>query len=231
MTGPGANGVVVVLQPTSLAGGAAAGATPTDQATADGLRAASGPFGKVPESALQLSRDDGCSNSQKMTTTADGAFAFGCISSPGFYLLSLARKGFGTQRYIVNAATLADADPLEVALIPGDGTLFGAVTGPDGPVGAATVSITDGTVSLSTSTVSPGGQGTAGSWTVDGLSTPGNYLVTVSAPGLGTSSQLVELPAKGRKAANLTLQRGVAAISGTVSGTDELGVPSTRPAP
>ena len=97
-----------------------------------------------------------------MTTTADGAFAFGCISSPGFYLLSLARKGFGTQRYIVNAATLADADPLEVALIPGDGTLFGAVTGPDGPVGAATVSITDGTVSLSTSTVSPGGQGTAG---------------------------------------------------------------------
>lgn len=224
VTGPGANGVIVVLQPTSLAGGAAVGATPTDQATANGLRAASGPFGKVPEAALQLSRDDGCSNSQKMTTTSDGAFAFGCIFSPGFYLLSLARKGFGTQRYIVNAATLADADPLEVSLIPGDGTLFGAVTGPDGPVGAATVAITDGTVALSTSTVSAGGQGTAGSWTVDGLSTPDTYLVTVSAPGLGTSSQLIELPAKGRKAANLTLHRGVAAISGTVSGTDELGV-------
>ncbi len=223
VTGPGADGVIVKLQPTSLAGGAEVGATPTDTTTADGLRAVAGAFGKVPESALQLGRNDGCDPSQTMKTSSDGAFAFGCISAPGFYLLSLSHKGFQTQRYIVNAATLADADPLEVALIPGDGTLFGSVAGPDGPVGAATVAITDGTVALSTSTVTAGAQGTPGSWTVDGLSTPGNYLVTVSAPGLGTSSQLVALPAKGRKAANFTMSRGVAAISGTVSGIDELG--------
>ena len=42
-------------------------------------------LGKVPEAALQLSRDDGCSNSQKMTTTADGAFAF-ALSGPAMNL-------------------------------------------------------------------------------------------------------------------------------------------------
>ena len=66
--------------------------------------------------------------------------------------------------------------------------------------------------------------GEPGSWTVSGLSTPGSYLVTVSAPGFGTASTLVDVPAGGHVTADLTLQQGVAAITGTVTGTDELGV-------
>lgn len=38
--------------------------------------------------------------------------------------------------------------------------MSGTVAGPDGPIGAATVTITDGRVSLQTSTVSPGAEGT-----------------------------------------------------------------------
>ena len=65
-------------------------------------------------------------------------------------------------------------------------------------MGAATVAITDGTLSLSTSTVSPGSQGKPGTWSMSGLSTPGTYLITISAPGLGAVSMLKTLKAGGR---------------------------------
>ncbi len=48
--------------------------------------------------------------------------------------------------------------------------------------------------------------------------------MTVSAPGFGTVSTSETLKAGGNATADLTMKPGVAAILGTVSGTDELGV-------
>ncbi len=226
VTGSDPGGVTVILAPTSLAEAAAAGAQPaagvTDEATASGLRASSGAIGKIPSSAVRLVRAEDPPTVTTDTAT-DGTFSVAGIRSPGFYLLTFARAGYQTQRFVVNAATLADADPLEVALVAGQGELSGQVTGPSGAVGAAMVTITDGTVSLQTSSVSEGGDAAPGSWNVSGVSTPGTYLVSVASPGLGTASSLVTLEAGGTQVVDLSMVAGVASVTGQVSGRDQLG--------
>src|SRR6185437_16641085 len=197
VTGPDPGGVTVILGPTSLTEAADQNAEPapgTDEQTASGLRAARNVIGKVPSTALRVAT---AQDPPTVTTTTndDGTWAIAGIRPQGFYLLTLARAGYQTQRFIVNGATLTGADPMRVALVAGDGAMSGTVTGPDGPVGAATVTITDGRVSVQTSTVSPGAEGTPGSWSVTGLSTPGTYLVSAAAQGFGTESALITLGA------------------------------------
>ncbi len=225
VTGPDPGGVTVILGPTSLTEAAEQDAEPapgSDEQTASALRTAKSVIGKVPSTALRLAT---AQDTPTVTTTSndDGTWAIAGIRPQGFYLLTLARAGYQTQRFIVNGATLVGADPMRVALLAGDGAMSGTVTGPDGPVGAATVTITDGRVSVQTSTVSPGAEGTPGSWSVTGLSTPGTYLVSAAAQGFGTASALVTLGAGGTATADLTLQTGVAAVTGLVSGEDQLG--------
>ena len=215
----------VVLVPTSLNEAAAADAEPapgTDEATASGLRAAGSAFGKIPSWAVRLASAK-VPPSVSTETGDDGSFSLAGIQAPGLYLLTFSRAGFQTQRFIVNAATLADADPMKVELKAGQGALSGSVVSAGGPIGAATVAITDGRVALQTSTVSDAATGTPGSWNVTGLSTPGTYLVQASSPGFGTASSLVTLDAGGTATADLTLVTGVAAITGQVSGLDQLG--------
>ncbi len=201
----------------------AAGAT--DAATASALRSIStGPIGKVPAEAVRIAPAAAESGIRTTKSAADGSFAFSGITSPGYYLLTLAKPGFATQRFVIDAATLDAATPIKVALVPGNGSLSGSVTSAAGAVGAASVTITDGTVALQTSTVSKSTTGAKkGSWTVNGLSTPGTYLVTVDATGFGSASSLVTLAAGGTGKIDLSLKTGVAAINGLVSGIDGLG--------
>ena len=135
VTGSEPGGVTVILAPTSLGEAAAAGAQPaagvTDEATASGLRAAIGAIGKIPSSAVRLVQSEDPPTVTTDTAT-DGTFSMAGIRAPGFYLLTFARAGYQTQRFVVNAATLADADPLEVALVAGQGELSGQVNRPNG---------------------------------------------------------------------------------------------------
>ncbi len=225
VTGPDPGGVTVVLSPTGLTQAAEQGAEPapgTDEQTASGLRAARSIIGKVPASALRVATAD---EPPTITTTTndDGTWAIAGVRPQGFYLLTMARAGYQTQRFVVNGATLIGADPMRIELIAGNGAMSGTVTGPDGPIGAATVTITDGHVSVQTSSVSPGAEGTPGSWSVTGLSTPGTYLVSAAAQGFGTSSTLVTLGAGGTATADLSLPTGAAQVTGLVSGEDLLG--------
>src|SRR5690606_3882253 len=75
----------------------------------------------------------------------------------------------------------------------------------------------------SVSVTDTGTVGRVGSWSVEGLSTPGTYLVTASSPGLGDSSSLVTLAPSGTSTVALTLAPGQAQVTGTVSGRDALG--------
>ncbi|WP_420121035.1 carboxypeptidase regulatory-like domain-containing protein [Nakamurella sp.] len=225
VTGADPGGVTVVLSPTGLTEAAAQGAEPapgTDEQTASGLRAARAVIGKVPASALRVST---AADPPTVTTTTndDGTWAIAGIRPTGFYLLTMARAGYQTQRFVVNGATLVGADPMRTELAAGGGAMSGTVTGPDGPIGAATVTITDGHVSVQTASVSPGAEGTPGSWSVTGLSTPGTYLVSAAAQGFGSSSILVTLGAGGTATADLNLPTGAAAVTGLVSGEDLLG--------
>ena len=186
--------------------------------------AQSGAVGKIPEGALDVVTTHVASGPTKLTTKTDGAFQFSGVQAPGYYLLTASKPGFQTQKFLIDSTDLASPTPLKIAMAPATGTMSGTVTDKSGnPIGAATITVTDGTVSLQTSSVSSNAQGKPGSWLVNGVSTPGTYLVTASAPGYGTESAIVPLNAGGKGSSNLKLSKGVGAIIGTVSGDDGSG--------
>lgn len=174
--------------------------------------------GKVAGGAMPMERETA---PRRLSTTANtsGVWALSGLSASARYLVTVSKPGFGTQRVVMTGAQLAAA-PLETDLRAGDGSMSGLVTGPDGPVGGVELTLTDGTTTLTTRSAT---DGDVGRWRVDGLVTPSTYLVTAGSDLLGTQSRLVTLPAAGSAVADLTLDSGVAVISGQVVGTDSLG--------
>jgi hypothetical protein len=215
INGSAPGGVTVGITPTSLADQAVQGATGVgvDSQSLDVL-------GKVPATALLTTAPSTVSENRSTTTGKDGAWTFAGVRAPGYYLLTFAKPGYQTERYVVNAASAAAGKPLEVTLVPGQGRLTGTVRGPDGPVGGAKITITDGTNTLTTSSNT---KGQVGAWSVDGLSTPSSYLVSASKDGLGTESSLVNLAAGGSSSLTLRLKTGVASLVGEVQATNSLG--------
>ena len=92
-------------------------------------------------------------------TADDGTFSLAGIRPPGFYLLTFARAGLPDPAVHRERRDPGRRRPDEGAnSIAGQGRCPGRSTVADGPIGAATVTITDGKVSLQTSTVSRGGR-------------------------------------------------------------------------
>ncbi|MET0524661.1 MAG: carboxypeptidase regulatory-like domain-containing protein, partial [Nocardioides sp.] len=154
------------------------------------------------------------------TTTEDGSWAFAGVKKPGYYLLTFTKAGYQKQSFVIDSTSEASAEPLEVDLAAGEGTLSGTVTGPRGAVGAATVTITDGTNTLTTSSNS---RGRVGHWSVKGLSTPGTYVVQADKPGYSSESRMIVLAAGGTSSADLRLRNGVASLVGKVQAINEAG--------
>lgn len=209
------SGVTVSMKSTSLVDENAANAVPI------GVSGGRGMMGRIPATAVHVSTKAAGGDKRSTLTRQDGAWAFPRVASPGFYLLTFAKPGYQTQRYILDAASAAAVEPLKVTLVAGQGHLSGHIRGPSGAVGGAQVTITDGTNTVTTSTNSTGA---IGDWSVDGLSTPSTYVVTVSKPGLGAESAQVSLAAGGSDQVNMTLKAGVGSVVGTISAEDDLGV-------
>jgi hypothetical protein len=206
------SGVTVTLAPTSLVDEGATGASSA------AVRPVA--YGKTPRSAVLVRVPGELPRTRTATTTADGTWSFPDVTAPGYYLVTFSKPGYDPQSFVVDAATADPTEPMEVELEPGDGSLSGTVRGPDGPVGAATVTISDGTSTLTTSSAS---RKKVGGWSVSGLHTPGSYLVQVTSFGLGTESRLVTLDAGGNATADVRLVPGVAALTGTVEGLEPGG--------
>ncbi len=215
VAGAAAAGVAVTLRPTSLVEKQAETATPIGIAPQT-----LAVHGMVQAGSVNLTAPGTVSPKRATVTSDDGAWSFPGISAPGYYLLTFARPGYQTQRYVINAAETAATEPLKVTLAAGQGTLGGTIAGPSGPVGGAQITITDGTNTITTSSNS---RGNVGRWSVDGLSTPSTYLVSAGKDGLGTESRIVTLAAGGSAQADLTLHAGVASLVGTVQGVNDLG--------
>lgn len=216
VTGNAPSGVTVSLSPTALVSDAAQGATPVGLSTqaVSTMRLT----GKIPSSALSAPSAAAASQHRSVTTTTDGAWSFPGVPKPGYYLLAFSKPGYQSVSYVIDSTTASATKPLTVTMAPGQGQLNGVVTGPDGKrVGGATVTLTDGTETVTTSTDSTGD---VGSWSVVGLSTPASYLVSATAAGMSTASKLVPLGASGSASVSLTLQAGVASITGTVGALD-----------
>jgi len=175
--------------------------------------------GKTLSVAFPLAPTDG--STQRMSVVSDdkGAWAIAGLSPSARYLVSVSKPGFQTQRVLRSGAELA-ATPLETEMRAGTGQLTGEVTGPDGAVGGVEITISDGQTTVTTRTAT---SGTVGRWQVDGLATPGTYLVTAASDRLGAQSRLVSLAPSGVRTVDLRLRPGIAAVSGRTIGKDVLG--------
>ena len=148
-------------------------------------------------------------------TTDDGTWSIPDVEAPGYYLVTFTKPGYDSQRFVIDAATFDPTEPLEVEMLPGDGGLSGLVRGPNGkPLGGATVTVSDGTSTITTSTAS---RGKVGRWEVSGLETPASYLVEVSSYGLGTESRLVDLGPSDVGTADMRLKAGIAVLRGEIT--------------
>ena len=203
------------MRPTSLVDQAAQGATGIGVNTVSATM-----LGKIPGSAL-LAAPTAQARQRSTRTQTDGSWAFARVHSPGYYLLTFSKPGYQTQRYVVDAASAAAAQPLKVDLQPGQGALQGRITSGGSPVGGATLTLTDGTNTVTTSSNS---RGDVGAFSVQGLSTPGAYLVTASKDGLSTESRVVNLAAGGSGRVDLKLSPAVTTLNGTVTGPTSSGL-------
>jgi large repetitive protein len=217
-------GVTVTLQPTSLVDESAQGAQPVGE-SAKSMATELGVVGKISAQSLGSRAVSAVSRRLATSTAVNGAWSFAGIGSPGYYLLTFTKPGYQTRKYILNAADADASKPLTVVMTAGTGRLGGLISGPDGPVGGATITISDGADTLATSSNSSGavGTGSPGKWAIDGLSTPGSFLVSASKDGLSLESALITLSAGGSGTVNLTLKAGQGSLVGVVDGPDGQG--------
>ena len=209
--------VAIALTPIEL------GAAPSPTAAPIGLRSAqpSEPAGKI-WSARTATLNDLLGSATRRTVAiapdqtvpgADGVWLFDGVLQGQSYEVSFSSPGYDTQSFVLTPR--ADAQPidLDVEMKPSQGALSGTVAGPSGPLGAAEVRITDGTLDFATTSAS--GNGT---WSLPGVSTPGVYTVTATLRGFATAVRQIELE-PGDKPSGITLQMvpGLGTITGIVT--------------
>lgn len=172
--------------------------------------------GKVFAQATGLEPEGPISPTASTTTDAEGFWVFAGLESPANYELTFSKAGFGTRSYVIAVDDEEPSVALEVAMEAGDGEISGTVTGPDGPLGGASIVVTDGVVEYRTTTPTTGAVGT---WSVSGLATPASYLVTAELRGYGTEHVSVSLGgSESRGGVDIEMVDGVGSISGTISG-------------
>ncbi|MCU1380822.1 MAG: putative collagen-binding protein, partial [Acidimicrobiales bacterium] len=202
-----ASGVTVAIRPVALA----------DDLSQD-ITLISSTSEPAKESAQILQREPAGPVGPTATTVTDGdgRWAFGGLKSPANYELTFSKAGFGERTYIVTVNDETPSVALDVPLVSGNGAMAGTIRGPDGPLGGAVVSVTDGAVTFRSTTPTSGDVGT---WSVDGLTTPGTYVVTSTLRGYGTESTSITLGSGDSKSGvDLTMAPGVGSISGHISG-------------
>ncbi|MGE3621624.1 MAG: beta strand repeat-containing protein [Acidimicrobiia bacterium] len=153
------------------------------------------------------------------STDVDGAWAFGGVRAPGLYLVTFSKPGYQTRRFIVETAEGQEPPALEVDLVAGPGSISGRiVTGGGAGAGGVTVTATDGTLVLTTTSASTG---QVGAFALEGLATPATWVLTTSRPGYGAEAARVDL-AGSDSASGVVIEvsDGVAAIGGTVTSAE-----------
>lgn len=201
-----------------LAGGAHDVAnTVTLSAAAGGIQgqvtAAGRPLGGV---AITAKGDGRTYRTTTPTQGAVGQYVLVGLPSPATYLLSFSEAGYGT---VTEAERLGPGQQLtlDASLAGGAGTIAGRVTSAGGaPLGDVAVTVTGGGTTVTTQTFSDQ-QTDAGQYDVTGLTTPGTYLLTFSAPGYVSQTIQVALTAgQAVSGKDVTLQTSAATIVGDV---------------
>ncbi|HYD10371.1 MAG TPA: carboxypeptidase-like regulatory domain-containing protein, partial [Acidimicrobiales bacterium] len=119
-----------------------------------------------------------------------GTFSVGGLGTPGTYLVTAARRGFGTETTSVELGGSDSASDVDLTLVAGVGSITGRVTGPDGGVGGITVTAASEEVERSVTTLT---DDPVGEFNLPQLPIPGSYTLTVTGDGFIPQTRLVEL--------------------------------------
>lgn len=185
-----------------------------DEVAAQGV--GDGRKGKLYASGLTTVDSDDPAKADRSTVTDENGFWKLAGLAEGNWELTFTKAGFATRTLVVPVEEGREPEPIEVAMAAGDGTVGGLVSTAAGPLGGALVTVTDGSITFTTTTPT---EGDVGRWQIGGLSTPGTYLVTAERRGFGTETASVTLGAsESNFALEQTLVEGVGSIGGTVSG-------------
>ncbi|MEO6885018.1 MAG: carboxypeptidase-like regulatory domain-containing protein [Jatrophihabitantaceae bacterium] len=163
--------------------------------------------------ARQLLSTAGAGPAPRSTTTTNGTYSLPDLVAPASYELTFTTPGYQPST-LVDTVGGGDArlEPT-LTLGAGVGQITGTVTDGGTPLGGATVTTTAGGQTLTVTTPT---SGQVGAFTLGNLTTPATYVITFSAPGHGSATQIVDLGA-GQSAPPLSVD--LAGGTGTVSGT------------
>jgi hypothetical protein len=150
------------------------------------------------------------------TSGAVGRFDLGGLPTPGTYLLTFSREGYGAETVAVELGPGERRADLDVVLTRGTGAISGRVTSATGGgLGDVTVTVSGNGVTTNTSTLTAGG---IGSYAVGSLSTPGRYTLTFSREGFADATLAVDLGPSGlASGVDVALAPTTATIRGNVS--------------
>lgn len=150
------------------------------------------------------------------TSGAVGRFDLSGLPTPGTYLLTFNREGFGGETVAVDLGPGEVRTDLDVVLVRGTGAISGRVTSTaGGGLGDVSVSVSGNGVTTSTSSLTAGG---IGNYAVGGLSTPGRYTLTFSREGFSTATVAVDLGPSGLASGiDVALAPTTATVRGNVS--------------
>ena len=143
---------------------------------------------------------------------ATGAFEFQAVPAPGSYTLRVRKVGSVTTQLSFELSGGETRSGVTVQLRSGDGTISGIVNGENGPLGAATITVTSPDQTASTLSLTTG---FVGSFSLPDLLTPSSYAVSISSSGYATKNITVSL-ASGQKISDLNIQ--LSPSTGSITG-------------
>ncbi|MFN0030034.1 MAG: carboxypeptidase regulatory-like domain-containing protein [Acidimicrobiales bacterium] len=152
---------------------------------------------------------------------ADGTFRFENVPSPADYQLEIRKAGFATEVRPLRLDAGQILTGLEIPLRRGAGAIAGTVSSAAGLLGGVTVSLSDGTLTFHTTTLTAGA---VGAFRFDELVTPATYTMQFSRAGLRSEIRTVALePGQQLSDLAIILTPGTVDVAGVVR--DAGGVP------
>lgn len=152
-----------------------------------------------------------------------GAFVLPNLPTPGTYVLTFAKAGFGSRTIVVALAAGQQRTGLSVSLAGGTGTVTGTVVDASGAgLGGVTVSAGSGGASTTTLTA-----GSVGAFTLAGITGQGSVTLTFSAAGYATVAVPVTLsPTAAPPPLRVTMLASTGSVTGRVTrnGTGAVGL-------
>ena len=151
-----------------------------------------------------------------------GVFDLGGLAAPARHRLTVTRGDRTLTSLEVDLVAGDERGDLTIVIPAGDGVITGLVTTAAGPLGGATVVVTDGTNDVATSSLSLGDIGT---FSVEGLELPGRYTVSVMRDGFASALTAVDLTVDGSSAVvDVELMPAAGSITGRVVDSDGVGL-------